>query len=57
MPNKNLYSGFNKESYFFFILERKGNSTLNELKEFVNLKKKKRKRKIKTNKKEFNKLS
>ena len=40
MPNKNLYSGFNKESYFFFILERKGNSTLNELKEFVNLKKK-----------------
>ena len=47
MPNKNLYSGFNKESYFFFILERKGNSTLNELKEFVNLKKKREREKLK----------
>ena len=47
MLNKNLCLGFNEENYFFFIFERKGNYTLNELNEFVNLQKKRKREKLK----------
>ena len=47
MLSKNLCLGFNEENYFFFIFERKGNYTLNELNEFVNLQKKRKREKLK----------
>ena len=47
MTNKNLCFGFNEDNKFFFILKRKGNYTLNELNDFVNLQKKREREKLK----------